>query len=66
MESVAGMWREGCGLADNDFEAAFDFLCLEWVNLVLKKKGLADKVLQRFINLYSEENHYSHDQQYPW
>ena len=46
MESVAGMWREGCGLADNDFEAAFDFLCLEWVILVLNKKGLADKVLQ--------------------
>ena len=48
------MRREGCGLADNDFEAAFDFLCLEWVKLVLKRKGLADKALQRFMNLYSE------------
>ena len=49
---AAGMRREGCGLADNDFEAAFDFLCLEWVKKVLMKKGLADKALSRFMNLY--------------
>ena len=32
---AAGRRRYGCALADNEFEAAFDFLCLEWVMLVL-------------------------------
>ena len=49
---AAGRRRQGCGLADNDFEAAFDYLCLEWVKLVLRKKGLAEEALARFSNLY--------------
>ena len=48
------MRQEGCGLADNDFEAAFDFLCLEWVRKVLSKKGLTDIALKRFMNFYSD------------
>ena len=32
---AACMRKEGCGIADNDFEAAFDFLCLNWVKMVL-------------------------------
>ena len=44
--------KQGCGLADNDFEAAFDFLCLAWVKFVLRKKGLAEAALSRFSNLY--------------
>ena len=46
--------RTGCGIADNDFRAAFDFLCLDWVRKVLGKKGLADEALNRFTNIYSE------------
>ena len=57
---AASMRREGCGLADNDFEAAFDYLCLDWVKLVLEKKGLAKEVLDRFLNIY----HHPNDQQY--
>ena len=37
---AASKRKEGCGLADNDFEAAFDFLCLEWVKQVLRRRGL--------------------------
>ena len=51
---AAGQRQEGCGLVDNDFEAAFDFLCLDWVRKVLEKKGLAAEALQRFMNLYSD------------
>ena len=43
-----------CGIADNDFEAAFDFLCLDWVKMVLQRKGLSVQNLQRFINIYSD------------
>ena len=51
---AASMRKVGCGIADNDFEAAFDYLCLDWVKLVLEKKGLVSEVLDRFMNLYSE------------
>ena len=51
---AAGMRRSGCGLADNDFQAAFDFLCLDWVRKVLERKGLAREPLDRFTNLYSQ------------
>ena len=49
---AAGKRKSGCGIADNDFEAAFDFLCLDWVRKVLQKKGLAEPALDRFTNLY--------------
>ena len=51
---AAGMRKNGCGIADNDFEAAFDFLCLAWVKMVLEKKGLARESLDRFSNLYKD------------
>ena len=51
---AAGMRKAGCGLADNDFQAAFDYLCLDWVRKVLQKKGLAKEALDRFTNLYKE------------
>ena len=38
------MRKEGCGIADNYFEAAFEHLCLHWVRLVSEKKGLAVEV----------------------
>ena len=51
---AASRSKTGCGIADNDFEAAFDFLCLHWVKLVLEKKGLASEALDRFSNIYSD------------
>ena len=34
----AGGRKEGAALVDIDFEAAFDFLCMEWVELVPNKR----------------------------
>ena len=51
---AASIRKEGCGIVNNDFETAFDFLCLEWVRKVLEKKGLAAKALDRFMNLYRD------------
>ena len=51
---AAGRRKQGCGMADNDFEAAFDFLCLEWVKMVLRKKGVAEAALDRFSNIYED------------
>ena len=51
---AAGMRKTGCGIADNDFQAAFDFLCLDWVMKVLQKKGMAQAALDRFLNLYNQ------------
>ena len=51
---AASRRKQGGGIADNDFEAAFDFLCLEWVKQVLRKKGIAEAALDRFSNLYKD------------
>ena len=37
--------NKGCGIADTDYEAAFDFLCVSWVYKVLRKKGLEEQVI---------------------
>ena len=42
----------GCGILDTDLIAAFDFLCLDWVLMVLEKKGLDKKVINIIKNLY--------------
>ena len=36
---ASGMSKDGCGIADNDFEDAFDYLYLDWVKLVLVRRG---------------------------
>ena len=51
---AASMRKEGCAIADNDFEAAFDYLSLDWVKMVFKKKGLTGQVINRFVNIYSD------------
>ena len=51
---AASMRKKGCAIADNDFEAAFDYLSLDWVRLVLERKGLGGQVISRFLNLYRE------------
>ena len=39
---------------DTDLVAAFDFLCLDWVYMVLEKKGLDRRVISRIQNLYRD------------
>ena len=50
---AAGHGREGVGILDNDYQAAFDFMVLLWVIQVLRAKGLAEAALSHLINLYS-------------
>ena len=47
--------KQGCGIVDNDFQAAFDFPCLDWVKDVLRRKGLAEAALDRFSNIYADD-----------
>ena len=47
-------FKTGCGIADTDYQAAFDFLVMDWVFQVLRKKGLAEAVINRIQNLYND------------
>ena len=49
---AAGKSKLGCGILDTDYMAAFDFLVMHWVFMVLLKKGLSDQVIARLMNLY--------------
>ena len=49
---IAGKSKEGCGLADLDYEMAFDFLSLDWVKLVMERKGASEEALKRFRRIY--------------
>ena len=44
--------RSGCGIADTDYQAAFDFLVMSWVFMVLQKKGLSQSVINSLKKLY--------------
>ena len=44
--------HQGCGILDTDLIAAFDFMCLDWVCMVLAKKGLDSRAISRLKNLY--------------
>ena len=46
--------RSGCGIADTDYQAAFDYLVMTWVFMVLRKKGLSEVVINRLSNLYND------------
>ena len=37
-----------------EYKAAFDFLVMSWVFMVLEKKGVSTKVINRLKNLYHE------------
>ena len=43
----AGKSRNGCGILDLDFLAGFDWLVMEWVYMVLGRKGLCQVVIDR-------------------
>ena len=47
--------KSGCGIADMDYQAAFDFLVMSWVFMVLEKKGVSTKVINRLKNLYHDK-----------
>ena len=49
---AAGGRDQGCGILDNDYMAAFDYMVLTWVLKVLKAKGLDQEVINRLLNLY--------------
>ena len=51
---ATGKRKEGCGILDTDYIAAFDWMVMLWVFKVLSKKGLSDLVIRRLNNLYKE------------
>ena len=50
----AGSAKMGCGIVDNDYKAAFDYLVMTWVFKVLLAKGLDPKIIDHLKNLYME------------
>ena len=51
---AAGKRKDGCGILDTDYIAAFDWMVMLWVYKVMSKKGLSDNVIKRLKNLYNE------------
>ena len=47
IQAATKLTSSGCGIADTDYQAAFDFLVMSWVFLVLNKKGFCDGVINR-------------------
>ena len=54
IQAASKVPSKGCGIADTDYQAAFDFLAMSWVFKVLQKKGLSQDVINRYINLYQD------------
>ena len=54
---MAGKGKEGVGILDNDYQAAFDYMVLLWVFQVLRAKGLSEVAIKHLKNLYS--NHFT-------
>ena len=52
--NAAGKSRSGCGILDTDLVAAFDWMVIPWVLLVLEKKGLCKEAINRATNLYKD------------
>ena len=44
--------KTGCGIADTDFMAAFDWLVLSWVWRVFLKLGIDSHIIRRIKSLY--------------
>ena len=54
IQATSNLKAAGCGIADTDYEAAFDFLVMSWVFMVLLKKGVSKEVISRLTNLYQD------------
>ena len=50
---MANSRNEGAGILDNDYMAAFDFMVLTWIFMVLKAKGLSQLVINSLKNMYA-------------
>ena len=46
IQAASKLTKSGCGIADTDYQAAFDYLVMSWVFMVLKKKGLSQAVIK--------------------
>ena len=51
---AVGQSKLGCGIADTDFVAAFDWLVLSWVWMVLSKLGVDNNNISRLKGLYED------------
>ena len=51
---ASSILKSGCGIADTDYEAAFDYLVMSWMFLVLQKKGVSMEVISILKNLYQD------------
>ena len=51
---AAGKMRDGSGIADTDFMAAFDWMLLSWVWKVLGKLGIGIHVTEKVKNLFED------------
>ena len=51
---AASKSKQGCGILDTDYMAAFDYLVMHWVFKVLLKKGVSRQVINRLHNLYRD------------
>ena len=51
---AASKQKSGCGIADTDFVAAFDWMVLSWVWKVLLKMGFSISVVNRIKMLYED------------
>ena len=51
---AAGKKKDGSGIADTDFMAAFDWMLLSWVWKVLVKLGVCHQVIDKVKNLYED------------
>ena len=51
---AAGKSKAGCEILDTDYVAAFEYLVMHWVFMVLSKKGLCNQVISRLKNLYRD------------
>ena len=45
--------NQKCGILDNDYKSAFDFMVLKWVFKVLLAKGMDSQAVNRLYNLYN-------------
>ena len=52
--NIAESKKLECGMLDTDLIAAFCNMVLTWCYLVLSKKGLSAKVINRYKNLYDD------------
>ena len=50
---AASLRSSSCGILDNDYMAAFDYMVLTWVFKVLEAKGLDLQCIERLKNLYA-------------